>query len=235
MPLIQTILVITEPSAPLVYEVRGDSSSHFISILILLSIALLAFARFANGQVFMHVLRFSFRVQGLYEAIRESFRLNSISSVLLLFNFYLSFFISVYLLLSRSNVLSLREVLMVSLASPLLVFLWQTYGLFFAGIISGNRRALRSPVVNTLVLLQSFGILLALLNFVWYLNPYYHQVCLLIFYAVCLLVVSGRILKNLVIGINNNISWYYLILYLCTLEILPVWVAYYYVATNFVG
>jgi len=41
-----------------------------------------------------------------------------------------------------------------------------------------------------------------------------------------------RVIKNSIVVIGAGVSWYYIILYFCTLEILPLFVAYHYVEMN---
>ncbi len=217
----------------LLYELRDTGSTELISILILLSITMIAISRLLNNQVFFTLTRLIFKFQNFEESLKETHRLGSVSSMLLLFNFGMAMFISAYLIFNEADQIFVGEVFLFSLLLPVFLIIWMTYGLLLAGFLSGKYNALRSPFQNTIVILQFSGILLAALNFIWYLNPEYYTICLRIFYAVLIGLIIYRLFKNVILGFANKISWYYIILYLCTLEILPIWLGYYYLNVNF--
>jgi hypothetical protein len=70
------------------------------------------------------------------------------------------------------------------------------------------------------------GVFFLVLSLFWILNIDYKNYFLLSFSIFLLVSIFARALKGLLFAARNRYSWYYIFLYLCTLEILPVLVVY---------
>jgi hypothetical protein len=101
------------------------------------------------------------------------------------------------------------------------------------GAITGESKKLYSSFITTLSLNQFFGLFLSLFSLLWIMNPEFNTVYVVIFGLLLVLQYFMRVLKNTIAILINGVPWYYLILYFCTLEILPFYSTYYYVAMNF--
>jgi hypothetical protein len=88
-------------------------------------------------------------------------------------------------------------------------------------------------LINTLTLNQLVGIIFAILALFWIMNPEFNRILMIIFLLMVSVKYIIRGLKNSIVVLINGVSWYYIILYFCTLEILPLFVVCYYVKKNF--
>jgi hypothetical protein len=76
---------------------------------------------------------------------------------------------------------------------------------------------------------QALGVVYFVLTTLWILQPDYVEV---IFQAAIWIFIGEsifRILKSVAVVLRQGVTWYYIILYFCTLEILPYLVTYFYV------
>ncbi len=215
------------------YIPKATTRLDFTSLLILLSIVFIALARVFNNEIFSIQFQLLFKLKNFHESFKAIYKLVSVSSLFLTLNFLISCFISSYLAFSYTTTLDTSSILKLSGLIPIVLILWTTLGFLITSIILGKFQILKIYIENSFIVLQFLGLALAILNFVWYLNPITQKISLLIFAGILLVFFTYRLFKNFILGIAEKISWYYIILYLCTLEIMPVWLSYYYITHHF--
>jgi hypothetical protein len=109
----------------------------------------------------------------------------------------------------------------------------QIIGLWLVGIISGENKSINIPITETVILYETFGIILFFVALCWMLNPHLSVLFLKVFGGIILLEMIVRFSKCVLSVLKRGVVWYYIILYLCTLEILPLVVVYLYLKVNF--
>jgi hypothetical protein len=109
---------------------------------------------------------------------------------------------------------------------PLCYFLFLLVMLFFIIRLTG----LKEFGMQQMQLLQQtfffLGLLYLPLFAVFILNVNWANELIPLIYILTILVLGYRFLKGFRFGLQNNISWYYLILYFCSLEIWPLLFVY---------
>jgi hypothetical protein len=123
--------------------------------------------------------------------------------------------------------------LLLSFLIPIILFGLETLGLYLAGSLSGEMKRLHVPVLNTLTVSQFSGLLFSIIALFWIMNPNADKLFLSLYLALICLKSITRVLKNSTNVLSSGVRWYYLMLYFCTLEILPLFVGVYYVVKNF--
>jgi hypothetical protein len=106
-------------------------------------------------------------------------------------------------------------------------------GLAMTSFITGEGKTMEPAFQTSWVGFEFIGLPLSVLALIWIINPALNAICSVIF---CVLIgarVLQRITKSSILVLNRGVAWYYIFLYLCTLEILPLIVAYYCVQLNF--
>jgi hypothetical protein len=63
-----------------------------------------------------------------------------------------------------------------------------------------------------------------LLSLLWLLNLRFKAIFVMVFISILVLSSIYRILKGLLFAFWSGFSWYYIFLYVCTFEILPVFI-----------
>jgi hypothetical protein len=161
-------------------------------------------------------------------------RLISFSSIILLVNYFIGFGLCLFLVIHRIIVTNDGLSLIIATSLPIGLFLIELVGPIIVGILTGEIKKISISVINTITGNQFFGLILSLLALFWIMNPLLNFWFLLVFIALICLKYLLRLFKSSYGVLINGVSWYYLILYFCTLEILPLFVAYNYVIKNFI-
>ena len=81
---------------------------------------------------------------------------------------------------------------------------------------------------------QSIGLVYFICALVWVLNPNYQETLIQVVVGAFVIESFIRIIKSVLVVYGQGVSWYYIILYFCTLEMLPLFVVYYFVVQDFV-
>lgn len=220
-------------SVPMELDLRVQSFTLILTGILATSLLLVIFARIRNSKAIPTVLVAFLKNISLDQHFKANMRLESLSSILLILNYFVCFSVCLFLFFSRILFLDSEWAILLSFLLPIGLFVLDTLSIILVGAISGEFKKLQSSIVITLSLNQFFGLFLSLVSLLWIMNPEFNEVYLVVFGLLLVLNYLMRVLKNTVAILTNGVPWYYLILYFCTLEILPLYSAYYFLAMNF--
>lgn len=195
---------------------------------------ILALARARQANVYYAISVGLIKTQSARVFFRDVMPLRSGASLLLLINYCISTGLLAYLMAQYLEIdLFLSRV--IALIAPAALFFFHFLSLSFSGWITGEFEAFRIPIIMKIVGSQALGIVYFIVATFWILQPDYvdvtFQTVIWIFVGESLL----RILKSISVVLRQGVTWYYIILYFCTLEILPYLVVYFYVSQNLRG
>ncbi|WP_027419170.1 DUF4271 domain-containing protein [Crocinitomix catalasitica] len=155
--------------------------------------------------------------------IRDNIDLRKPSSLLLTLTYFNAFAIIIYDVIPPINS---NFILLIAIAL-LIGFIIKVFLIFTTIKISQTREGVIEHIYNHIIFYQATGIILTiLLIFTHYVTNEYSSIVnltLLIIISAALLL---REIQSFTRGIQANISVFYIILYLCTLEILPLGVIF---------
>ena len=174
-----------------------------------------------------------FKVYGIDQFVKENLRIESASSVFLIVNFFISTSLCTFLALQRSLGLSYSESFILAITAPLALFLVETSFVPLVGYIAGDNRLHLLTREHTLTGFQFTGLICTGLSFFWVLHTFNDQWLLFLFTLTIAFQLIIRIVKEFWCVLQAGVMWYYIILYLCTLEILPLLAAFQYVSDVF--
>lgn len=140
-------------------------------------------------------------------------------NLLLSANFIITSSIAVYMILIYYNLEFYWFILF-----PTAYAVMQSVFLYFAGVISGNPKKLKYNFILTSLTSHFIGLLLLPLLFIWILNPQYSLYIINIIFISFATLHILRIIRGVFLAFRNKVLWYYIILYLCTFEIGPIFV-----------
>jgi hypothetical protein len=212
---------------------RAENRTLYLSGLFALSLVLIAIARISNYKAIGTVIQAFFSLGSSQQLLKENMRINSLSSILLVVNYMIASFICVFLLLNRTMGITPNNSLIFASIIPLAFTIFEIIGLAMTSFITGEGKTMEPAFQTAWIGYEFIGLPLSILALVWIMNPALSVLCLVFF---CILVgarVLQRITKSSILVLNRGVAWYYIFLYLCTLEILPLIVAYYFVQLNF--
>jgi hypothetical protein len=210
---------------------RGDGSQYLIGALITLSVLLIAWAFKSNNRVSIALPKIFMSSLHTDQKYKEFMRITSTASVLLIANYLIATFTLLFLLLNEQ--FSFELSLYISAALPFGLIFTQVAFSYVITVFTGANLPLLSATGNTLSGYQFFGGIFVLIAIIWSLNPELSSLMGIAFIGVLIVTQVVRLFKNSYLLLSAGVSWYYLMLYFCTLEILPLFVAYYVFRMNF--
>lgn len=213
---------------------RQSSLSHLVVPLVVLSFVIITFAKYQNNSIFRSLLKLSFANKNFEQILKEDLKLSSFSSIALIVNYFFIISTCTFLSIQASmKEFSMTFSIILSLAIPVGVFLLQIVSLWLIGIITREVKLIVVPLLETIVIIEFIGFILFFLALIWVLNPQFSNYFLWVFAILLAFGFFLRVFKSLFSVLRKGVSWYYIILYFCTLEILPLFIAYYYVSKEF--
>lgn len=177
-----------------------------------------------NSGIFVQVANGNFKLVGIRTLHKENLSLSKFPSLLLLFNFVIA--ASIILFLYSEEALVSNLPMQILLISPLVLFLWDNIGFAVVSLLSGESAILQEVRLIRLYGAQLLGIVLwvLILTHVLY-PPVRFEVEMIMSYFILSEFVL-RTLRSILLVYRSGAVWYYIILYFCTLEILPLFIAY---------
>lgn len=212
---------------------RAENRTLFLSGLFAVSLILIAIARISNYKAIGTVISAFFSLGSIHQLLKENLRIISLSSILLLLNYLIASFICVFLVLNRTVGLDSNASFLFASIIPLGFAIFEIVGLAMTSFITGEGKTMEPAFQTSWVGFEFIGLPLSVLALIWIMNPALNFICLVIFCALIGARVLQRMTKSSILVLNRGVAWYYIFLYLCTLEILPLIVAYYCVQLNF--
>lgn len=219
------LLQISDELLPETLSERSSSLPMAAGMLLIGAFVLMSVARFFNPGIYGLLFGKSLKVQGIRAYLRETIPLTRTGSVLLIFN-YLFCGAAIMLLkyVDLNNSSNPNYILLTAVPSALLV--WNALSILLVGWVTGETDRVLDALVFKILGTEVTGVFFFIIALVWILNPQWSFILWQIAVWIFVLESVLRILKSYFALIANGIDWYYLILYLCTLEILPLFVAY---------
>ena len=202
---------------------RDQSITITVGFGLFLSFLLISFAKLIKSDVYSSMI---------VSLTKETYPVNKVDSLILILN-YLFSASTILLILFNTDELVVDNKLQYAILIPFLLLIWSVLSMFFVLIITGERQVFIEPFIMKVVGAQLLGLFYFLLSLVFTLNSFDHKLLMEIIIWSFLIESVVRLFKSISVVYLKGVSWYYIILYFCTLEILPLVVAYYYVLGNF--
>lgn len=211
----------SQQSIPDSLSMRSVDLNLFLLALLSISFFLIALARMTNNKSLQTIFTTFFSSHSIEQLLKEQHRLDSFSSVMLIINHFVGFSICLFLLTNRRLGFDYQLAIILALCLPILLFIQEIVALYLAAIITDEQKRVSLALTHSIVGYEFSGLIYALLALFWIVNPNYNGVYTLLLIAVFCLKYLFRLFKSSFAVLTNGVSWYYLILYFCTLEILP--------------
>ena len=211
---------------------RDHPITMFIGIGLFTSLLLIAFAKLIKGDVFQGLLISLTKTTGLRAFTREAYPVNKIDSLLLVLN-YLFSTATILLILFGLPAVQNEYRMELSLTIPAALLIWSIGSMLIAQLITGEKQVFVEPMIMKIVGAQFLGLFYFLLSLTWVLNSFDQNILISVIIWSFIIESTLRLVKSISVVYLQGVSFYYIILYFCTLEILPLVVAYYFMFGGF--
>lgn len=209
---------------------REELFPHWVIYALLLTITVLSVLKNQKEVVFANMKSAFFKPPSTQQDAKENLSFSSITNLVMLLNYFSITGIAVYML---QVYYGKTDYWMVTL--PGIVYLFQLFSLYFVSLISGDFKKVRDNVLLLNFITHITGIVLIPILIIWLLNPHFSEYMVITLVTVVILFYFIRIIRGMLLAIRNNVLWYYIILYLCGLEIWPITVGYLLITPGFIG
>lgn len=205
---------------------RSHTAGWLMGYVLFVAFIALSVARLAREGIFQALVVANMKWKGVVSFVRDAMPLGKLSSLLLIVNYVLaSGAVCYFFYLERFEGNQPITELAVFLF-PLGLLLWNLVCLVVTSWVSGATNVFAGPIALKLIGAQSLGLLYFFLAVMWMFSTNQAQLFGLLALLLFFLESFFRIVKSANLVLAQGVSWYYLILYFCTLEILPLLMIY---------
>lgn len=211
---------------------RFQSVEWLLGYVLFVAFITLAIARFARAGIYQTLVQANGKFQGVVSFVRETMPLSKPSSLFLILNYILSTGAVCYMYVQSNDKIQLSNDVLVFLL-PFALLAWNLSAFLLTSWLSGVSGVFVGPATIKIIGAQLLGLIYFLCAVLWLFTSgqgnMFAQLALILFFAE-----SGfRVVKSISLVFKQGVSWYYIILYLCTLEILPLLMIYFILTKNF--
>lgn len=210
---------------PQALSLRSENAAIVATSLLALSFFIIALARLSSRQMIYGMLRAVYKNKQIEKIVQEEYSLNNLASFFLIINYIISGGALLFLCLPTRSTIDPLIVLML-MGVPLLMFILPWLSLFFTGAVTGEKDVVWESKVNTVLFAHFSGLVYSLILLIWAFNMQWSDIFVKIFIGVTVFIWFYRFLRGFIFAIGKGARWYYIILYFCTLEILPFVLCY---------
>ena len=198
---------------------RGNESIKIILAILLFCVATIALSKFNNSDLFRSVTKNFFRFKLLESNFNDENRIGFAASFLLNINFILS--LTICFFLAFTNFVSGNEALIYALCFSTYLIIIQQISFRLVALLSGEHMVSEEIGVLTKQIWHMAGLLFLIIALIWALNQQSTLAVSRFYFIILLTLFAFRYIKGIFLCHKMGIKWYYLFLYLCTLEIMP--------------
>ena len=209
---------------------RSETPYQWAIYSLFVSIILLTITRINNPFFVTSISKSLYKNRNVEKIVFEELPLSRLTNFCLISNFILCFSVLTSFLLSENYHIYgwLNWLIAVGFSVYLLVGP-QLY-LSIVEVISGEYKFSKEIKLTNRIICEFLGLLGVLFLVIWIFNQHSHWfVCNSIIYLVFTSLIF-RIFRGFVFAFSKGLPWYYIILYFCTFELLPLYIVYYYLS-----
>ncbi|MNJ89125.1 hypothetical protein D3C87_66870 [compost metagenome] len=207
------VMVLTE---------RSTGYSYLILAALGLCLLLVSAARLRQREVFLILGQNTFFFNSIVEQYKNGVRENPLTSIFLVFQYIIISGIYIYWYNEFSLVDFNTYQTIILICFPGILLVYHLFTISLAGTITGFKEVILEVNQLTLTMVQTAGIVILIEFFFIYFQPELLAESKLIIGGTFLFFIVLRIIRGFYHAIQLGVSWYYIILYLWTLEILPL-------------
>lgn len=199
---------------------RNTQMNSYLLVIILGCFAFIGVARVAQPDLISQTFSGFFKLKRPDSNGFEGSKLQPSMSALIILNYIISFSTCVFLFLNHQE--NMQETVFMTLKIVFALTFLQLLNFRFVFLLSGERAILDSISAVNKQIWSFGGFILTCMALLWILNQELQHIFEQLFFFTFSLLLLWRIVKGLLLAVQLRYKWYYLILYLCTLEILPL-------------
>ena len=208
---------------PKLLSPKVNSMYGTITLLLSIAILLITFARMSSSYFLIAITKSIYKNRSIEKISQEEMPLSGLSSFCLLIFFLICASCLLYLTVDFFHDTISTSTLLAIIYTPILFLFGPYLFLNLVEFISGEKGITKAIKLTNWAICKFLGILFSLLVLLWIFNDKNAGVfgyILLVILTVCYVY---RIIRGIIFAFSKGISWYYIILYFCMFEIIPMY------------
>ncbi len=208
---------------PKLLSPRVNSLYSTITLFLSIGILLITFARMSTSYFLVAITKSIYKNRSIEKIAQEEFPLSALSSFCLLINFLICASCLLYLSVDFFHHSIHTSTLFAIIYTPMLFLFGPYLFLTLVEFITGEIGITKAIKLTNWAICKFLGVIFSLLLLIWVFNMQNAT-----FFAYVLLVILCfcyvyRIIRGIIFAFSKGISWYYIILYFCMFEIIPMY------------
>ena len=214
---------IGDTEIPKVLSPRTHSIYGYITLYISIAFLLITFARISTAHFLISITKSLYKNRSVEKIALEEHPLSALSSFCLLANFLICGSCLLYLSVNYYFTTIHTATLYAIIYTPMLLLFGPYLFLSLVEAVSGEYGITHQIKLTNWVIYKFIGVLFSILLLFWVFNDKYASIFaqfLVIILCICYIY---RLFRGIVFAFTKGISWYYIILYFCMFEIIPIY------------
>lgn len=208
---------------PKLLSPKVNSMYGTITLLLSIAILLITFARMSSSYFLIAITKSIYKNRSIEKISQEEMPLSALSSFCLLINFLICASCLLYLTVDFFHDTISTSTLLAIIYTPILFLFGPYLFLNLVEFISGEIGITKAIKLTNWAICKFLGILFSLLVLLWIFNDKNAGVFGYILLAILTVCYAYRIIRGIIFAFSKGISWYYIILYFCMFEIIPMY------------
>lgn len=222
-----------DSAVPAHLEPVSSQNGFFIGSMLFLSLLLFALSRAIETNYIRSIIVGFVGLSTTVQLQKSDTRLASLSSLLLILAYLITNWACWTLLIFSTFNWQINDAIFTGGIVVLFFTFYPVLGIAFTSWVTGEWNQIKDLFLQHLVGIQAVSIIYFSIALIWFLNPSFRVELFYTFVIISLIHLAIRWIKGIIVSFLKGIPLYYIILYFCTLEILPIFVAYYIITKNF--
>lgn len=202
------------------------SITYYFTWLVVASFLLIAIARITNPGFLLTIVRGISKNKSIEKITSVEHPISFIGSTSLLLNFLVCASTLLFIQFNTTFTIPFHETVLISILVPIIILFAPILLLYFVEIISGEKGLLKEIKLTNWILFKGMGILLSIILLIVVFSRINSSWMFLNINYLLIIAYLYRVFRGFIFSIQKGISWYYIILYFCTFEILPLLILY---------
>ncbi len=212
-----------EVVVPKLLSPRVNSLYGTITLFLSLGILLITFARMSSSYFLVAITKSIYKNRSIEKIAYEEMPLTALSSFCLLVNFLICSSCLLYITIDFFHEQIHTSTVLAVIYTPLLFLFGPYLFLTLVEYVTGEVGITNAIKLTNWAICKFLGIVFSFLLLLWVFNAQNAQFfAYFIFIILCVFYVY-RIFRGFIFAFSKGISWYYIILYFCMFEIIPMY------------
>lgn len=213
---------------------RAETPYQWALYSLFITFVLLTIARINNPFFISSLAKSLYKNRNVEKIVFEELPLSRITNFCLISTFIISFSIITSFLISENFKLFGWTNWMIAIGIPVYLLLAPQLYLTLVELTTGEKNFSKEIKLTNRIICEFLGLFGVLFLLIWIFDPYAHWFVSNLTIYLLAITYFYRIFRGFIFAFSKGLPWYYIILYFCTFELLPLYIVFYYLSRVYI-